>query len=320
MRFPTMSKFTFCAMFAIVLCPGVVRASGTPASGQRLGPVNPRAGVSLGDLSSAYALGNTLALTENGALLAQADDQPAGAEGDVLGLEPKSPRRAFLKSLLIPGWGQWYTGNRWKPFLYLGLEAAGWLSWSNFRSKGDDLETEYQAFADSPETGWTYDRYENALNIVYDISVDTMKYTVFVDGVPQDRVFSHHIYPDTEGHISKNQTYYENIGKYDQFAFGWVDFPDILEPGDTTGVNFVTPNRQAYLKKRDNANREFNKASTVLILTIGNHLLSAFEAAWSAKRYNRSIDRFGSVDTDLRLTQSEATGKLMTQFALRYHF
>jgi hypothetical protein len=147
-----------------------------------------------------------------------------------------------------------------------------------------------------------------------------MPYTVIVDGVLDTKVFSHHVYPDDEGNLNKDQTYYENIGKYDQFAFGWSDFPDVTGPEDTVGVTFVTPHRKQYLDMRDKANREFNKASTVLILTISNHLLSAFEAAWSAKRYNRAIDQFGTVDTDFRLTQSETTGKLMTRFAVRYHF
>jgi hypothetical protein len=231
----------------------------------------------------------------------------------VLGYKPKSPKRAFLQSFFVPGWGQWYTGNRWKPFLFLGMEAAGWLSWSNFRSKGDDFEIEYQAFADS---FWTYDRYQDGLQVVFQISIDTMQY-----GTLKNREFSHHVYPIAPDTLPvKNQTYYENIGKYDQFAFGWDDLPEVTGPADTVTMSIVTPHRKEYLSKRDDANREFNKASTVLILTIGNHLLSAFEAAWSAKRYNRAIDQFGKVDTDFRLTQSETSGKLMTRFAVRYHF
>jgi hypothetical protein len=138
----------------IALAPVAVWASDAPPVPDRAGPVDPMAGITLDDLSDGYALNSTMALTEEGWLLAQASDEPVDMEGDVLGYTPKSPRRAFLQSLLIPGWGQWYTGNKWKPFLFLGLEAAGWMSWSNFRGKGDDLEVIYEAFADSH---WTYD-------------------------------------------------------------------------------------------------------------------------------------------------------------------
>ncbi len=313
-----MFGLTLCSLAIIALIPGTLWASDTPLQAERLGPVNPRAGLTLDDLSDGRALSRTIALTDNGWLFAQAtEDEPANPEGaDVLGYKPKSPRRAFLQSLLIPGWGQWYNGNKWKPFVFLGLETLGWVNWSSYRSSGKDKRDQYEAYADEH---WTYDGYQNGLESVFHISIDTSAYQV-IDG---ERYFSHHIHPDENGNFDKNETYYENLGKYDQFVYGWDDFNDgvpVESADDTTGVNWVPPHRADYLKQRDSSNREYNKASTVLILTIGNHLLSAFEAAWSARRYNRSIDQFGTVDTDLRLTQSETTGKLMPRLALRYNF
>ena len=35
---------------------------------------------------------------------------------------PKSPRGAVLRSALIPGWGQWYNGQKLKALLVLGVE------------------------------------------------------------------------------------------------------------------------------------------------------------------------------------------------------
>ncbi len=308
--------------------PAVAATPGEQSVPERLGPVNPLPGVTLADLSERAALNSTMALTDEGVRLAQANKDVPDFGGDVYGYEPKSSRRAFLQSLVVPGWGQWYYGSRWKPFVFLGLEAAGWYFWSDFRSTGSDLEDQYQAFADGldPQSGdvrWAFDRYIDGLEAVYGIDDDRQ---AWINPETDDSTFfSHHISEDDAA--EKNDTYYENIGKYDQFAFGWHDFDDRrdFKPGDTTysdgtPIIFLTPDRQAYVQQRDEANREFNKASTVLILTIGNHLLSAFEAALGAKRYNRSRDQFGTIDADIRLTRTNLSSELAPRFTLRYLF
>lgn len=299
-------------------------ASSDAQVGPPAGPVNPRPGITLNDLSEQSTLGLTLALSNDDRLYAQADDQAPDYSGNVYGYKPKSSRRAFLQSLVIPGWGQWYYGSRIKPFLFVGLEAAGWLGWSHFHSQGKDFEDQYRAFADDPVTGWDFDKYANGLEVVYDIEADTIPYrNPAYDPInnpeePEFLVFSHHILPSDLG--DKSNTYYENLGKYDQFVFGWSDYPEMQEVSDTTGVSRLTAHRENYLGQRDDANRKFSKASTVLILTIGNHLLSAFEAAIGARRYNRAMDQFGSIDTELRLSQSTLSSEFAPRFTVRYHF
>lgn len=325
MQRPKSYRLVLCSLMIIALVPGSLWASDTPIQADQLGPVNPKAGITIDDLSDGYTRGTLLAARGEDWLLAQADDQePIELDNtDVLGYKPKSPKRAFLQSLLIPGWGQWYTGNRWKPFLFLGLEAAGWASWSNYRKNGNDIQDDYEVFADEH---WHYENYEHGLQAVFNIAIDTMPYIVIENLVEKERVFSHHIYPLIPGDLNsipKDETYYENLGKYDQFAYGWDDFNDgvpIESPEDTTGIEWVSPNRRDYLNQRDKSNREFSKASTVLILTMANHLLSAFEAAWSAQRYNRAIDQFGTIEPHLQLTRSPESGKLKANLALRYNF
>jgi hypothetical protein len=56
---------------------------------------------------------------------------------------------------------------------------------------------------------------------VFGIGVDTDSFYVTVDGEGKYQFLSHHIVPDENGYINKDQTYYENVGKYNQFAFGW---------------------------------------------------------------------------------------------------
>lgn len=90
-----------------------------------------------------------------------------------------------------------------------------------------------------------------------------------------------------------NHEYYENIGKYNEFQVGWDDigpgFPPPPVPGgkDTTSVN-----REKYLNLRRKSNDYYQNASTMVILALGNHILSAFDAALTAKGFNKGQKRF----------------------------
>lgn len=305
----------------MLLGAGLANAVDSAPSG---GPIDPHQGMTIANLSDGVLLAQTMYLVGDPVLYAQAPSNPDSTAG-VYGYEFKSPKRAFAQSFLIPGWGQWYNGSRVKPFVFLGLEASGWLLRGHFRSQGNKKQDQYQQFADDSAQGWDYQKYLRGLQAVYGVSSDTMRY-INPDWVPSFDttnkwlVFSHHIYSDAEGKPIKNQTYYENVGKYDQFVFGWRDFKEVTTPQDTIGAEFRTPARADYLDQRAGANREFSRASTVLIFTIGNHLLSAFEAALGAAHHNKSMDQFGSVSAQVRLVQSQTDGKLYPKFALGYRF
>ena len=317
---------------ALLILAGFALAFGAPT-----GPIDPHAGMSIDNLSRQAALASTMYLIADPILFAQA---PSGSDSTagMYGYAPKSPKRAFAQSFLIPGWGQWYNGDRIKPFVFLGLEAVGWFGVSKFHSRGMDKQDQYQQFADNPTDGWNYQNYVQGLLAVYTdtaghpLASDTLMYKNpeweacypnCGSDVKQYLTFSHHVYTDESGNPIKNQTYYENVGKYDQFAFGWQDFNNgqpITDPQDTVGVEFRTPNRKSYLRQRADANREFNRSSTILILTIGNHLISAFEAALGAARHNKSMDQFGTISPQLRLAQSQIDGKLYPKFIVGYRF
>lgn len=88
------------------------------------------------------------------------------------------------------------------------------------------------------EEHWSRDEYKQWLfdsvwvqQIPYDIVSDTFPYW---DRVRMEWVyFSHHL-PD-----KKTQEYYEMIGKYDQFRWGWDDYEDATKSSQ---------HRQSYLE------------------------------------------------------------------------
>jgi hypothetical protein len=50
--------------------------------------------------------------------------------------------------------------------------------------------------------------------------------------------------------------------------------------------------RLEYLNMRKKANDYYQNASTMLMLALGNRIVSAFEAALTAKNYNKGAKRF----------------------------
>jgi len=92
--------------------------------------------------------------------------------------------------------------------------------------------------------------------------------------------------------IIKDRDYYENIGKYDQFAGGWngisneyiIQFKDV---GDTTEIIITSPLKDNYLSQRKNSNDYLNMATYAVSTVMFNHIISGFEAVWTSARQTR---------------------------------
>lgn len=185
----------------------------------------------------------------------------------------RSPKKAFLYSLIIPGWGQKYAGsNIIKPIFFIGIEAASWGFYFKYHGDGNKKTTEFQDYANQHWTEGSIDGSEAQTYRGWLASQDTTNHQ------PSDSVFTEHL-PN-----NKNQQYYEMIGKYDQFRGGWDDFWS-----DTLKYNSVpSPHRNYYNGLRGKANDLLNKANSFLIVSLANHLLSAFDALLAAQRHNRN--------------------------------
>src|SRR3990172_4434817 len=61
--------------------------------------------------------------------------------------ERKSPARALVLSLLLPGAGQYYTESKTKAGIFVGAEVSLWAGFFAFRSVGSWKKTDYQNYA-----------------------------------------------------------------------------------------------------------------------------------------------------------------------------
>jgi len=235
----------------------------------------------------------------------QADSLPKapGETKDIYQFKTKSAKKAFLYSLVVPGAGQYYLGSKIKPVVYLGLEAAFWIGYFSYHSKGENKEKAYKLFAD---LNWDPGKYIDSLTVVFNDSCSNDPGCNGVDSsiqTKQDSVlameeylgFSHHL------QFSNNQQHYENAGKYDQFRYGWSDY----DADFYNSTKAPSPLRQDYLDQRKKANDLYGKATTFAMVSLANHVISAFEAAISTRSYNRKGEKFAEASLKMRLSTDE---------------
>ena len=219
---------------------------------------------------------------------------------DVYHFKGKSTKRGFLYSLILPGAGEFYAGSKIKAVLFVGLEAAFWTGYFTNHKKGKDKEDQYLNFANAHWDVYAYS--DSLINRYADFTIDSATHIVidtpgvyYNPSVPGDSiVISHSIYLELGQGLNKDQQYYEMIGKYDQFRFGWDDYD---------GSVVETVHRGFYLDLRHDSNSLLDKANRYVMISLANHLLSAFDAAIAVRHYNRKGEKFSEIDIKLRLAE-----------------
>lgn len=206
----------------------------------------------------------------------------------------KSPVKAFLYSAVVPGAGQLYAGSKVKAALFFGLEALGWTGHIVYHGKGEDNTDTFERYAD---TYWLEGRYEEWLLRHWFTSDDD---SVF--NTSGFSLFTHHL-PDI-----KTQQYYEMIGKYNQFVYGWTD-TDILTSDSTAHPATYSQLRMDYEDMRHDANKMFDRATASLIVVMVNHIVSGFEAALAARSHNKNAASLAD-----RVSVKAVTAKLNDEY------
>jgi len=195
--------------------------------------------------------------------------------GDIYEYKSKSPFKAFMMSLAVPGLGEYYLGSRIKAGSFFALDAILWTGYFIYHGKGNDKENEYKRFADTWYHPEDYLLWWN---------------TIVPDSIKEK--YSHTMPIDPDGNPIYNHEYYENIGKYHQFQVGWDDIGLNNPPPPLGDSAIVSPLRTQYLDLRRKSNDYFTTASTIAMVSIANHIISAFDAAIGAKKYNQGAKEY----------------------------
>ena len=207
----------------------------------------------------------------------------------------KSPNRAFLSSLVVPGSGQLYVGAK-RGYLFLAADIALLVGYFITRSDAENSRDEYRDMVrehvifDGPGTFETWD------------PIEDFEHATLFDNW-------HNVYTENNGEpLSRTGKWY------------WDDrraFKDEDRKGDSD-----SPNREEALRLRYEANDKFELARTLLGGVILNHAISAIEARIVAKRQNKRKDSrwmsFKPMDLDLQTTV--LPDGVESQLVLRAHF
>lgn len=195
-------------------------------------------------------------------------------------------------SLLVPGAGQWFNGQKGLALTFLGIEGLFIAGNIYMNNTGDLKVSQYEDYAD---LHWSAEQWLSTYDPVTDATTHTS--TVYVDGIPyspQDESSYDLMKTDMENGYTdivaeRDYHFYENIGKYSQFKAGWDDWVAGGEdPGDPlNGVyGSYSDNQYAYSSMRANANVFLKAGNYIATAIIFNHLASAIQAGISAGKLN----------------------------------
>lgn len=241
----------------------------------------------------------------------------------------KSTRKAFFLSLLLPGLGEFYVGSK-RGIAFLGVEAAAWWMYIHFTHKGKNLEDEFKRFADQhwrySAEGGDYSYYgwlrykieDKALS-----SADSVAYRQLGEDLPKkyEDLAASPKYMETLGTkdisgvgeslpANKNQQYYEMIGKYPQFRYGWNDIttsyyidnqgkkqlynPALVDSMGNPKGNYslvpISPNQSHYMDMRYQSNKNLKRGISGVQLMIINRIVSAIDASRLAYHHNKGLE------------------------------
>ncbi len=219
--------------------------------------------------------------------------------------EQKSVQTAMFLSALLPGVGQFYASPRSvTAYIFPLIEIGLWYGYFNYTGQGDDKKKEYIEFAD--------ENYNRANQTQCQIDLQETMNNPFYDD---------HFHLDN----TNTQHFYEDIGKYEHYIFGWNDWYDIYaiyENGDFgpewlyqdyNGFDKWTGNdpinedggdyeenqqlydqnqgiysslRAEYIKMRQKAEDYYSTANTISFGIVANHILASLDALRVTRRYN----------------------------------
>ena len=219
----------------------------------------------------------------------------AGPEGLHPREPKKSPNRAFLSSLVVPGSGQLYVGAR-RGYLFLAADVALLVGYFITHSDAENSRDEYRDLVrqhvifDGPGTFETWD------------PIEDFEHATLFDNW-------HNVYTENNGEPL------DRTGKW-----YWDDrraFKDEDRKGDDD-----SPNREEALRLRYEANDTFEFARTLLGGVILNHAISAVEARIVAKKQNKAkgLPLMSSQPIDLDLRTTVLSDGVESQLVLRVQF
>jgi hypothetical protein len=211
----------------------------------------------------------------------------------------KKPLLGGALSLLVPGAGEFYSDRYLKSGIFFAVEVAALTAAIVYNNRGNSQTAAFQNYANQHWSAVDYAIWINQNGANYEesgttyptINVNSSQSVLFAqinawESLPHDFGFSHEL------PAYNTQQYYELIGKYSQFKYGWDTYvgKDGTRYGDDNkDLSYIPQQMLNYAHNRGKANDQYYTAGLATTLVVANHVISALDAAWSTSNYNKEV-------------------------------
>jgi len=248
------------AALACVCLAVAMFASATPASARIAAGRDDYARASL------QAVGLTLDSREGLVESTTPSDLGAGLSASDPPSEAKNPMVAMLMSVVLPGWGELYTGNTARAKGFMTAEAGIWVGYAAFKIQQgmriEDYEEYAEVFADVPE-GSDGDYYQDIADYIRNEGEDSYNEAI--------RAEARSLYPDD---LQAQHDYVDQNGYFGAASWEWDN-----------EARF-----EHYRDLRHDAGVSRKNAFYMTGLAVLNRALSAIDSAWMARRHNQGLE------------------------------
>ncbi len=222
-----------------------------------------------------------------GVVVAGLQDETGGAGGAAVE-KPRGGRNKVLPlamSLVMPGLGEAYLGHV-RGYPMMAIDVGAWILLAHYNTLGIRKRDEYYAYA---QQHWSLPQ----LAAAYDTNnpADAAGLFYFPGfNITSGGLDAYQQIPLWVSEAADRREYFENLGKWDPFVFGWDDFLDPRlfpeHPAVNSGDAFylkdprASAHREVYRSMRKDSNDQFTKRDRVLYFNIATRIFSFFQVAY----------------------------------------
>ncbi len=194
------------------------------------------------------------------------DDQPKAY---------KDRKKAFLRSLILPGAGEYYLGKHTFARAFFATEVTLWLSYFAFRQYGKWIRDDALAFAATHSAAT-------------------------IEGKPSQ------FFVDIGNYI--------DVYKYNDAKLRFGEYEKVYDEGDYFWSWDLDKNRRKFENMRIAGDRALNRSTFVIGAVLANHLVSAIHASWQTHRYNKKLDQVSQSNIHINISTNYFTGEISLNF------
>ncbi len=199
---------------------------------------------------------------------------------------------AIISSAILPGLGELYVyaHSKDKAILarvgaFFALDGYLWYGYYHNHTKGKGFKQDYMDYADAH---WSLDRFLHEHPCCNQGAGDSCSSWVYFNTHCQSEP-NYFYYTPREIDMEE---YYENMGKYNAFVFGWDDAKpwDYNNPRQFSEYQYWTPEREHYWSLRIKSDKYLLRSKQHLMMLLVNRVVSMLDAGWIARRTSKGED------------------------------